>query len=310
MKVSYKLHWKTRLLDLLLKSAKPLEQMNRDELKSTAQQPVSPLMQRIFAGKKIDISRVVEQNVSGRHGEIPVRLYYPSKSQHLPLIVYFHGGGWVYGNFDTHDYLYRRLARDANSIVMAINYRLAPFYQYPTALEDCFDGLVWAVNNLGEAIDSERITVMGDSAGGNLATALCLMSRDFAISKQVLLYPVLSGKLTQPSTRENSDAPVLTTERMQFFVDCYAKDDSDIESALFSPLFAEDMSNLPSTLIITAQYDPLHDQAVEYAQRLKDAGVAVKLLDYPHTIHGFISFPTFCPDALPALAEVVRFVRK
>lgn len=228
------------------------------------------------------------------------------------MILFFHGGGWVYGNFDTHDRLCRRLASDTGAIVLAVCYRLAPFYKYPTALEDCYDVLCWAINNLKGAIDSEQITVMGDSAGGNLATAVSIMARDEgqAIAKQILLYPVLSGKLTQQSTKENADAPVLTTARMQYFVDCYARDKSDLQQSYFSPLLAENLSNLPPALIVTAEYDPLHDQAIRYAERLEEVGIAVKLLDYPRTIHGFISFPPFCREALPALAEVTKYIKR
>ena len=311
---NYKLDWKTRLLNTLLSfnSAKPLEQMNLDELKATSEQAVSPFIQRIFCGKEIQVSKVVQQNISGRHGEIPIRLYYPNEQKSLPLIVFFHGGGWVYGNFDTHNCLCRRLARDTGAIVLPVCYRLAPFSKYPTALLDCYDALLWAVENATSiSADPQKIVVMGDSAGGNLATAVCLMARDEGdrgIARQVLLYPVLSGKLDQPSADENADAPVLTKLRMQCFIDYYARNEADILQPYFSPLLAEDLSDLPPALIITAQYDPLHDQGVMYTKRLQEAKVPVKLLDYDHTIHGFVSFPTFCKEALPALAEIVKYI--
>ena len=312
MKSHYKLDWKTRLLDKLLKSSKPLEEMSLDELKATSEQAVSPLIQRIFGGQEIPVSKVVQQNISGRHGEIPIRLYYPNEQKSLPLILFFHGGGWVYGNFDTHNRLCRRLARDIGAIVLPVCYRLAPFSKYPTALEDCYDALLWVVENAASiSADPQKIVVMGDSAGGNLATAVCLMAPDKgvkAIARQVLLYPVLSGKLDQPSTDKNADAPVLTKLRMQCFIDYYARDEADISQPYFSPLLAEDLSNLPPALIITAQYDPLHDQAVMYTGRLQKAKVPVKLLDYDHTIHGFVSFATFCKEALLALAEIAKYI--
>ena len=316
MKSHYQLDWKIRLLDKLLNlnSAKPLEQMNLNELKATSQEAVPPFVQRIFGGKQIRVSKVVRQNINGRHGEIPIRLYYPNEQKSLPLIVFFHGGGWVYGNFDTHDRLCRRVARDTGAIVLAVCYRLAPFSKYPTALEDCYDASLWAVENAANiSANPQKIVVMGDSAGGNLATAVCLMARDKgkdAIAKQILLYPVTSGKLDQPSAEENADAPVLTKLRMQCFVDYYARDEADISQPYFSPLRAEDLTNLPPALIITAQYDPLHDQGVMYAKRLQEAEVPVKLLDYSHTIHGFVSFPTFCKQALPALKEIAEYIKK
>ena len=311
MKSHYKLGWKTRLLHIILDSAKPLEQMDLDELKTTSEAAISPFVQRVFNGRKISVKEVVRQNISGRNGNIPIQLYYPNQQQYSSLILFFHGGGWVYGNFDTHDRLCRRVARDTESIVLAVDYRLAPFYKYPTALEDCYDALLWAIDNIASSIDL-KVIVMGDSAGGNLAAAVCLKARDEGhqfISQQVLLYPVVSGKLDLPSTEKNADAPVLTTPRMQYFVDCYARDEADVLQPYFSPLFAE-LSNLPPALIITCEYDPLHDQAVKYAERLQEAGTMVKLIDYPQTIHGFISFAPFCQEALPAFTEIAKFVNR
>ena len=313
MKSHYQLDWKTRLLDTLLKSAKPLEQMNLDELRATSQAAISPFVQRVFNGKQIPVKEVVRQNIAGRKVDIPIQLYYPHQQQYSSLILFFHGGGWVYGNFDTHDRLCRRVARDTESIVLAVDYRLAPFSKYPTALEDCYDALLWAMDNIATSIDLKKIIVMGDSAGGNLAAAVCLMARDKGhqfISQQVLLYPVVNGKLNLPSTEKNADAPVLTTSRMQYFVDCYADNEADVLQPYFSPLLAENLSNLPSVLIITCEYDPLHDQAVKYAERLQEAGTEVKLLDYPQTIHGFVSFAPFCKDALPACAEIAKFINQ
>lgn len=312
MKSQYKLGWKTHLLNKLLDSAKPLEQMDLDELKTTSQQAISPFVQRIFNGRQIPVKEIVQQNISGRV-DIPIKLYYPKQQKYSSLILFFHGGGWVYGNFDTHDRLCRRVARDTGAIVLAVDYRLAPFYKYPTALEDCYDALLWAMKNIASSIDSEKIIVMGDSAGGNLAAALCLMARDEGhqfISQQILLYPVVSGKLDLPSTEKNADAPVLTTPRMQYFVDCYARNQADVLQPYFSPLLAEDLSNLPPALIITCEYDPLHDQGVKYAQRLQEAGTVVKLIDYPQTIHGFISFAPFCREALPAFTEIAKFINR
>ena len=313
MKSHYRLDWKTRLLDKILRSDKPLEEMNLDELKATSEAAVSPLIQRIFGGKEISVSKVVQQNINGRHGDIPIRLYYPNEQQSLPLILFFHGGGWVYGNFDTHNRLCRRLAILTGAIVLPVCYQLAPFSKYPTAIEDCYDALLWAIENAtGISADPQKIVVMGDSAGGNLAAAVCLMARDEGIreiARQVLLYPVLSGKLDCPSAKQNADAPVLTKQRMQCFIDYYARNEADISQPYFSPLLAEDLSNLPPALIITAQYDPLHDQARMYAERLQEAEGSAELLDYDHTIHGFISFPTFCKQALPALNEIVKYIK-
>lgn len=312
MKNHYQLGWKTRLLDLLIKSSKPLEQMSLDELKEASEKPIPSLFQRIFFGKQIPVNKIVQQNISGRHGDIPIRLYYPSKANSLPLILFLHGGGWIYGNFDLHDRFCRRITRDTGAIVLAVGYRLAPFHKYPVALEDCYDALSWTIKNAANiSIDPKQIIVMGDSAGGNLATALCLMTRDLKekwITKQILIYPAVNGKFDLPSVKKNADAPMLSETAARYAVDCYARDETDILQPYFSPLLAKDLSNIPPALIIVGEYDVVHDQVVAYAARLQEFKVPVKLLDYPQTIHGFMSYPSFCPLALSAFEEVKQYI--
>jgi acetyl esterase len=201
----FNLDWKTRLLDGILNFSKPLEKMSLDELRETPEKPIPPIVERVFGGKRIALADIMQQKISGRHGEIPIRLYYPVIQENLPIILFFHGGGWVYGNFQTHDRMCRRIARDTGAIVLAVRYRLAPFFKYPTALEDCYDVLLWAVkHSVSLRADSEKVLVMGDSAGGNLA-AVCLMARDqghSSIARQILIYPIMSGMLDQPSIKK------------------------------------------------------------------------------------------------------------
>lgn len=305
--------WRTRLLVQLLRLQKPVHRMSLDELRQLDITPLSPILQQILCGERIQLPRVVEQSVEGRHGAIPIQLYFPSSHKNLPLILFFHGGGWIYGNFQTHDLMCRRLARDTGAIVLAVRYRLAPFFKYPVALEECYDVLLWVVQQASElGIDLNRITVMGDSAGGNLAAALCLMIRDRGqslIAQQVLIYPVVSGMLDQPSIDLNANGPFLTKEMMEYFVQYYAQSESDIRQPYFSPLLAENLNHLPPALIITCGHDPLHDQAEAYAKRLQAAGNQVVLLNYPSMIHGFLSFPPFCRDALPAFAKIAASVK-
>lgn len=308
-----KLDWKIRLLDRILSQSKPPQAMSLDELRQASQATISPVMERILAGKRISLFRVVQQQIKGRHGDIPIQLYYPIEQACLPLILFFHGGGWVFGNLQTHDRMCRRLARETGAIVLAVDYRLAPFFKYPTALEDCYDAFLWTVeNSTSLKFDPEKVILMGDSAGGNLATAVCLMARERgqqAIARQILIYPVTSGKLDQPSVDKNARAPVLTKSKMQYFVECYARNEADILDPYFSPLLAPDLSNLPPTCIVTCEADLLRDQALEYARRLQDAGTAVELVDYPGMVHGFMSFPTFCRAALPAFQEIANYLR-
>ncbi|NEQ26703.1 MAG: alpha/beta hydrolase [Microcoleus sp. SIO2G3] len=308
-----KLDWKIQLLDRLLSLLKPVHKMSLDELRKLDETSISPIAERVLVGRSIPLPEVAKQTVSGRHGEIPIQIYYPSTESNLALILFFHGGGCIYGNLQTHDRMCRRIARDTGAIVLAVRYHLAPFAKYPIPLEDCYDVVTWAVENATKLrADRQKIIVMGDSAGGNLATAVCLMSRDRNhpfIAQQVLLYPVTSGILDQPSVDRNANAPVLTKDAMQTYIDCYAQDESDRLKPYFSPLLAEDLSNLPPALIVTCEVDLLHDQAVGYARRLQEAGNQVLLLDYPGMVHGFMSFLPFCRAARPAFEQVAVFVR-
>ncbi|MGB3650816.1 MAG: alpha/beta hydrolase [Rivularia sp. (in: cyanobacteria)] len=315
MKIKHNLNWKIRLLDRILNLQKLLHKMNEEELKLVNETPISPIIQRIFAGKKFKLPKVEQKVITGRHGEIPIQLYYPSLNPNLPVILFIHGGGWIYGNFPTYDFMCRRIASKSNSLVIAVDYRLAPQYKYPTALEDCFDAFTWTSENaINLNANPQQLTVMGDSSGGNLAASLCLMLRDRKqnltnelINKQILVYPVLDATLSQPSMEYN-DAPLLTKEAMQFYVKCYSRNDSDIYESYFSPLLAQDLSNLPPALIIAAECDVLHDENLIYAQRLQTANNQVKFIDYPGMVHGFLSFPPFCSKANNAFTQIASYI--
>ena len=151
-----KLDWKVRLLDRLLKRNKPLEEMNPEELRQATEQELSPLITRLFAGKLIELHQVVERTISGRHGDIPIQIYTPSAKSNLPIVLYMHGGGWVFGNLQTCDRLCRRVAQNTGAIVVSVDYRLAPFFKYPTAIEDCYDVFLWMTQNLSESKRQSR----------------------------------------------------------------------------------------------------------------------------------------------------------
>ena len=308
-----KFDWRLYLLNSLLNLAKPIEKMTWREIRHESVKPIPSVIQTVMAGQKVSLEKIVQQDIPGRHGDIPIRLYYPSTDSLLPLILFFHGGGWIYGNFQTYDRMCRRIAKTTGAVVLAVAYRLAPCYKYPIALEDCYDSLLWTIANAASiGANPQRLSIMGDGAGGNLATAVCLMNRDRtkeSIASQILLYPITSGRLDQPSIDRNANAPILTRERLQCFVDHYARSNADILQPYFSPLLAQDLSKLPPTLIVTGEYDPLRDQAKMYARRLRDAKVSAKLLDYPKTVHNFMSFPPFCREALPAFDYLAGFLK-
>ena len=241
---------------------------------------------------------------------IPIRVYTPAGAANArPLIVYFHGGGFVFGDLRGGDWICGTVAKDLGAIVVSVDYRLAPQHPFPAGVDDCFAGLVWAAAHAGElGAHPGRIGVMGESAGGNLAAVVALKARDAGgpvIRHQALLYPV-TGAHGSESRRVNADAYILTAADMAKFDELYAGDREDWR---VSPLKAGSLAGLPPALIEVAAHDPLHDDGVEYAAALRAAGVEVQLIDYPAMPHGFLNFPRFSRDAKPALAAVVAAQR-
>ena len=212
-----------------------------------------------------------------------------------PLIIFYHGGGWVWGNMTLYSFLCARIASITNAAVLSVDYRLAPQHKFPVAVEDCYNTLLWAAQGARYwKVDPERIYVMGDSAGGNLAAVVSRLARDRkgpAIAGQILIYPVTDGRLRTPSFALYKDSPSLTAKEMNFYVKSYQREPKDILSPNFSPLLSKDHSRLPPTLIITAEFDPLLDDGRLYAEALKSADTPVKYFECKKTVHGFMVFP-------------------
>ena len=241
---------------------------------------------------------------------IRVRVYTTAgDAQARPLVVYFHGGGFVFGDLRGGDWICGTVAKDLGAIVVSVEYRLAPKHPFPAGVDDCFAALVWAAGHAAElGADPERLGVMGESAGGNLAAVVTLLARHNGSPKirhQALLYPVTGAEDTE-SRRANADAFILTAADMQRFDELYAADRSDWR---VSPIRAESFAGLPPALIITGEHDPLHDDGVLYGDALRSAGVPVQMVDYPSMPHGFLNFPRFAKDARPAMAAVVAAQR-
>ncbi|MHC8384198.1 alpha/beta hydrolase [Pseudomonas sp. LB3P14] len=232
---------------------------------------------------------------------VPVRSYQPPVSpptSGCPCIVYLHGGGWVVGGLDSHDFICAELASTLGVLVIAVDYRLAPEHPFPAAFEDCLG--VWRALRVGPLrLDPERTLVAGDSAGGNLAAALCLALRDAGEplpAAQALIYPGLGGDQRLPSRSECIDAPLLSTSDLECYHALYLRGTRRL-SAYAMPLLAEDFSGLPPALIAVAQFDPLRDDGVLYAERLNKAGVAATLYYGEGLVHG-------CLRARGQVAEV------
>ena len=233
--------------------------------------------------------------LDGRAGSIRVREYRPpGVGERAAAVVYFHGGGWVLGSPDTHNYGAAALALAAGCALYSVDYRLAPEHPYPAALDDCvdaFDAIVARAEELG--LDPKRVAVAGDSAGGNLAAALSLHHRDAPVRPcaQILIYPVVDLSQARASTELFAEGFLLTRSAMRYFIDAYVPDAAARTEPLVSPLHARSHEGLPPAHVIVAGYDPLRDEGREYAAVLRDAGIDVELEEYPSTFHGFFGIP-------------------
>lgn len=249
--------------------------------------------------------------VPGPGGAIPVRIYEASAGTNRPCLVYFHGGGWVIGDLDTHDGVCRKLAAGAGCVVIAVDYRLAPEHPYPAPLDDCYAAVCWAAENSGSlGIDPEHIAVGGDSAGGNLSAAVSLRARADAgppIALQLLVYPVTDAQFDTPSYSENKEGYMLTLDSMVWFWDQYlCGSQNDRLDPLISPHRATDLAGLPPACVITAEFDPLRDEGEAYAKRLADAGVPTHSQRFDGMIHGFFAMS----DLLPAGQDAIDLAGK
>ncbi len=258
------------------------------------------------------VARVEDVTLRGPAGGIRARLYVPEGGEQGPGTVFFHGGGWVIGNLDTHDGTARKLANAAGGPVVSVDYRLAPEHRFPAAAEDCYAALqAVAADPARFGIDAGRICVAGDSAGGNLAAAVALMARDRdgpAVAAQALVYPVIDSDFDRPSYRDNAEGYLLTRDVMRWFWDQYVPEADRRRDPYVSPLAADSLAGLPPALVITAEYDPLHDEGDAYARRLEAEGVRTTLSRYEGMIHGFVSFADVVDGGKRAVAELGAFL--
>ena len=268
----------------------------------------------ILDGRAKKVGKITDLSVQGRNGVIPIRLYSPTQTKDAPVIVYFHGGGFVIGNLETHDKTCRRLCHDNNSFVVSVDYRLAPEHKFPAAPEDCYDATKWASENISQyGGNPDKLVVMGDSAGGNLATVTAIQARDLngpKIAAQVLIYPTVDGHMKSPSIEENGTGHILTAELMNWFLNNYLNDEADKDHPLVSPILTNNLSNLPPALVQTAQFDPLRDEGIAFAQKLKAAGNQVQHTNYEGLIHTYFTMAGFSKKCGKTHEEVATFLKK
>jgi acetyl esterase len=260
------------------------------------------------------VRAVENRSIDGADGDLALRVYRPEADAPTGVLVYFHGGGWVIGDLDSHDETCRRLCRGAGVTVVSVHYRRAPETTFPGAAEDCFAATAWVADHAAElGVDEKRIAVGGDSAGGNLAAAVALMARDRggpALRFQLLIYPVTAADFETTSYRENGEGYLLSRRAMQWFWDQYVPDLDQRGVPYAAPLAAPSLAGLPPALVQTAEYDPLRDEGEAFAAALRRDGVPVTATRYDGLIHGFFGMQEAVAAARPALAEAVAALRE
>ncbi len=250
-------------------------------------------------------------------GTIPLRTYTPiaGGTGMLPAIIYFHGGGFVLGDLDSYDALCRTLANESSCRVISVDYRLAPEHPFPAAVEDCLAAVQWVEDHAAELlIDANHIAVAGDSAGGNLAALVCQKAKENKgapqIAFQLLIYPALSLRVSHSTAEQDAEFPEigfpLDPRALSWFLRYYVPDGVYPADARLSPLSARDLTGLPAAYIVTAGLDPLRNDAISYAERLKQAGVSAVQIDYPTMVHGFFSMQGLIPLASGAIAAAAH----
>ena len=248
----------------------------------------------------------VEDRTLPLNGEsIPVRIYRPSADSKVrPVLVWFHGGGWVIGNLDSADFACRMLTNASGCVVVSVDYRLAPEHKFPAAADDCFAATQWVVEHADElGVDASKVAVGGDSAGGNLAAVVAQLAKEAggpAISYQALVYPVTNFSFATASYTDNAEGYLLTRASMEWFWGHYLGNEGDGQHVKASPLLCADLTGLPPAIVITAEYDPLRDEGEAYADALRKAGVAVESKRYDGQIHGFFANPAIDDGAAAA----------
>ncbi len=290
---------------------KPLEECTPAEARAIRDQGAEALA--ALNGPAQPVARVEDRTIPGPGVAVPVRIYWPVTGQRLPVLVYFHGGGWVFGNIDGVDRTCRALANSAGCVVINVGYRLAPENKFPAPLDDAYAVVEYVAAHGGEfAIDPGHIAVGGDSAGGNLAAAVCLLARERGGPRlvfQLLVYPVTDYDDDRPSLHDYAEGYLLTRAAVPWFWGHYVSGPDQGRDPLASPINAASLEGLPPAMVITAECDPIRDQGEAYARRLKEAGVPVTLKRYAGAIHVFFQLAGVVDAGKQAQADAAAALR-
>jgi acetyl esterase len=293
-----------------------IENLSLDRIRARRNEPVPHWWPAsLLTGAIARTVRITARDVVLPDRTARLRVYTPTRgaSAPLPLVVFFHGGGWVWGDPRSYDAFCSQVARRIPAVVVSADYRLAPEHRMPTAAEDAYAATVWLAENAEQfGADRSRLAVAGDSAGGNLAAVVAILARDRggpSIAHQVLIYPGTDGTLSSPSLQERAHGPILTLASVRAYRSMYLGPDGDARDIRMSPLLAQDLSGLPPALVQSAELDPLRDDASRYAQRLRGHGTPVRYTEYVGAPHGYISIPGAVRGSAQAMAEIVTELR-
>lgn len=256
---------------------------------------------RGFLSEKPEVANVEDRMLPGPAGDIPVRIFTPVGEAPYPILVYYHGGGWVIGDLETSDGISRSFANAASCIVVAVDYRLAPENKFPAAVDDAFAALSWVAEHAAEiGGDANRIAAGGESAGANLTAVIAQLAKEAggpALAYQILAYPVTNFAFDTESYQENGDDYYLTQESMRWFWSLYLNNESEGTDPKASPLLREDVGGLPPGIVVTPEYDPLRDEGEAYGKRLQEAGIDFEILRAEGMIHDFLGMTNILPEA-------------
>ena len=296
------------VLELMTKAGPPMHHLTPEKAREQI------LAMRANKGEVEPVGKVEDRTIKGPGGEIPIRIYTPNGRGPFPILVYFHGGGWVVGSIETVDVSCRAFTNLVGCITISVDYRLAPEHKFPAAPDDCYTATTWAALNAASIHgDPKRLAIGGESAGANLAAAVALMAQERgapSIALQLLLYPVTDYACNTPSCKENGEGYFLTTEMMRWFWNHYLRNDADGENPLASPLRAKRLQSLAPAAIYTAEFDPLRDEGAEYAKKLRGAGIAVEYKCQEGLIHGYMGMAKAVEPAGKALQDAAEALRR
>ncbi|MFN8237345.1 MAG: alpha/beta hydrolase [Chitinophagales bacterium] len=300
---------KLRFLLWFVNNVKPIRQVDYKDVPEQRKknEQVANLGKLLFDNKTA--VREIENRVVQ---EIPIRIYRHSDAPQQPVIIYFHGGGFVYYSIESHDFVARRHCALNQCTVISVDYRLAPEHPFPAAHQDAYTVIEYVYEHAEElSIDASKIVVAGDSAGGNIAACACHHFKThpkIKLAAQVLVYPWVDGKLDTPSIEKFKTGYLLTKDAMQWFQQAYTPDPADHCNPEVSPVYQKEFKNLPPCFVLTAEYDPLKDEGFSYSQKLKDGGNVVWYKDYKALIHGFMNMPFLSSESMRAYNDIKTFL--